>query len=108
MTATWSASINSRASEPGGAEFTATRMELAMPSSQPRFSAMEIARCRSDGAISFAYAPITTVTDWPATNAAFAASSCSTGSPRSRTSGLMPPKRVAGPAARIAACNPEA
>ena len=83
-----------------------TRTELAMPSSQPRLSAIEIARWRSDGAIVRACAPITTVTELPATNAAFAASSCSTGSPRRRTSCLTSPKRVPAPAARIAACSP--
>jgi len=54
VTDTWSASISNRAPEPGGAEFTATRIELATPSSQPRFSAIDTERCRSEGAISLA------------------------------------------------------
>ena len=48
VTATWSPSISSSADEAGGAVCTAIRIELAMPSSQPRLITIVTARWRSD------------------------------------------------------------
>ena len=85
---------------------TAARIELAMPSSQSRFSAIEAADWRSAGATSRAWAPSTTVTDWPATSAALRDRLVQHRCAAEAHELLGLPKRVDGPAARMAACSP--
>ena len=108
VTATWSASNSSSADEPGGADCTAVRIELGDAFLPAAIDDDRDGRWRNAAAISRAWAPSTTVTDWPTMKPALAMSWCSTGFARAAARAASgSPKRVAGPAARMAACRPE-
>ena len=94
MTAAWSASAINTPSAVCGVCARPSRIELAMPSAQSRFTATEAGLCLSSGASSPAFAPSTTVTECPASSTARLTTVCISGRPLTRTSCLAEPKRV--------------
>src|SRR5687768_12863870 len=74
-------------------------MELAMPSVQSRLMATAAGLWRNRGASSPAWAPSTTVTEWPASSTARLTAVSISGRPLTRTSCLVEPKRDEAPAA---------